>query len=287
LKNQSIVPILDLIDERKFDSAVYLLRDSHYSVLNLMENTILMEYDDKKVKNYLKVYHSVLREDYSNILAANLQANFIDIERLFLHINCFFFGAGFFESKRSLDRFLNPIISKLAKSLIGIHKPEEVLGLFHEHIADRFIIDATPHSVGFIGGIEQQTLSQFEVSILYLIVARRLDIPIFGLPLDDKMVLCYAKRHCFHDECVFEEDVLNYLIVGEKDIIYAPLDLILLSMIQEEPLLIQNKLPRSNACILNSYMDNLVSMQEDAKYRDLLSSKYQQIQLFSTEIAFL
>ena len=246
-----------------------------------------MEFDDKKAKNYLKVYHSVLRDDYSNILAANLQANFIDIERLFLHLNCFFFGADFFESKRSLDRFLNPITTKLTKSLIGNQKSEEVLGLFHEYIAGRFIIDATPHSVGFISGIEQQTLSQFEVSILYLIVARRLDIPVFGLPLDDKMVLCYAKKHCFHDECVFEEDVLNYLIVGEKDIIYAPLDLILLSMMNEEPLLINNKLPRSNAYILNSYMDNLVSIQEDAKYRDLLSSKYQQIQLLSTEVTFL
>ena len=287
MKNQSIVPILDLIDERKIDSAIYLLRDSHYSVLSLLENTILMEYDSKKAKNYLKTYHSVLNEDYSNILAANLKANFIDIERLFLHLNCFFFGAYFFDSKRSLDRFLAPITSKLNKSLTGIQKSEEVINLFHEHIAGRFIIDATPHSAGFISGIEQQTLSQFELSILYMIVARRLDLPFFGLPLEDKMVLCYAKKHCFHDECVFEEDVLNYVIVGEKDIIYTPLDLILLSMIHEEPLLINNKLPRSNTYILNSYMENLITMQRDAKYRDLLSSKYQQIQLLSTEVAYL
>jgi hypothetical protein len=120
-------------------------------------------------------------------------------------------------------------------------------------------------------------ISQYTLSIIYLIIAEKLNLPIFGIPFEDKLVLCYTESYCTHNELVFEDDILNYIVIGEHDLVYTPVDLQLYAMLLEQEIDLKSKLPHSNQSIIQNWLKHLVGKEFDAKTRQNLSSKFQQI----------
>ena len=90
-------------------------------------------------------------------------------------------------------------------------------------------------------------------------------------------MLCYTENYCTHSELVSENDILYYIVLGEKDIVYTLEDLKLLALIQEETLEIKSILPQSSQRIIEVWVEHISQGDFDAKTKYNLSSIYQQI----------
>ena len=81
-----------------------------------------------------------------------------------------------------------------------------------------------------------------------------------------------------------EEDILYYLVIGEKDLIYTLDDLKLLAMLQDETLELRSILPSSNHKLAENWLGHLSQCNFDNKTQHHLSSIYQQIFSLAEEI---
>jgi hypothetical protein len=213
-----------------------------------------------------------------NLLSIYFQKEFVSLERLFLHSNAFLYNMDYLALSQSLHRYLTKTLKELKKQNISELEPEKMMELLNATVTKRFIIENISDNSSSLSHIlDYQSISAYSLAIVHLIIAERLQLPIFGLPFEDRLVLVYTSPFCTHNESVYEEDILYYNIVGERDINYTPLDLELLSMLNNTTLSLAKKLPKSNSVILQKWIGYVLNEISDISQKKSLSRKYQQI----------
>jgi hypothetical protein len=237
------------------------------------------------VKGHLtSVYNQIILEKHTTIIQAFLRKDYLSLEVIFSIISSFVFQKEPFEVSIKLENFTNQLAKRLNKTVLEQGNPEDIIQEINYKITQSLIIDNSfLGHYNFIEVPHQHIVSQYTLGILVLILAERLQIPIFGLPFPDKLVLCYTENYCTHSELVSENDILYYIVLGEKDIVYTLDDLKLLALIQEEVIELKAILPQSSQQIVESWMEHLSKGEFDAKTKYNLSSIYQQIFSFADE----
>lgn len=270
--------IRNLIEDGDLDSASYLIKENAPASFELLYKSIEDSIDSSYTRSCQKLLSNQLSDFTPNLLSIYLQRDFVSIENLFLHSNAFLYDANYLDIKKSLSKFLGPILHDLKKYNLVDREPREVMDKLNSLVTRRFIIEnQTGVNSNLHHNLENQSISVFSLSILHLILAERLELPIFGLPFEDRLVLIYANAHCSHNESVYEEDILFYNIVGERDIPYTLFDLELLSILNNETLTLEQKLPKSNSVVVQKWINYVVNDIQDVSRKNRLSIKYQQI----------
>lgn len=242
------------------------------------------ELDPNSKKEMIELYNQLIKEKHTVLIQALLRKDFLNLELIFSHLTAFVFKKEPYEVAQHIDGYLSQIHMRLNKSTLESGSAEDILKEIHDKITQSFIIDNS--FLGYYDITEvkhQHIISQYTLSMLILLLAERIELPIFGLPFSDKLVLCYAQNYCSHSELVGEEDILYYLVVGEKDLIYTLEDLKLLALLQDEILELKSILPSSNHKIAENWLEHLSQNSFDSKTQFHLSSIYQQIFSLSEE----
>jgi hypothetical protein len=207
-----------------------------------------------------------------------LRKDFLSLEHIFGLLTAYIFDKEPFDVNRQLDTYTNQLIKRLNKKILENGNPEAIIEEIHYKITQSLLIDnAFLGHYDFTEVAHQHIISQYSLGILVLIIAEKLELPIYGLPFSDKLVLCYTQDYCTHSELVTENDILYYIVIGEKDIIYTLEDLKLLALMQEETLELHKTLPKSTHKIIEGWLLHLSQGDFDAKTKYNLSSIYQQI----------
>ncbi len=276
--------ILTLIEDKELESAAYLLRENSPISFILLEKAILEDKNILYKNDYLIMLTDALTGIQAEHLHLLLSKDFEPIERLFIHSNSYLYNQDFSLLFSNYHRFISKLVKDIGKLDVDSMEPAEIIELLHNKLTQRFMIDTLGDDVSSLLNImENQSISQYSLGILYLIVAEKLELPIFGLPFQDKLILTYTKPYCHHNEQVYENDILYYIIPGERDLIYTPLDMELYAMMYEQTISLENKLPKSNATIMNQWMNHIIHETKDIRRKNALSIKYQQILEVATQ----
>jgi hypothetical protein len=267
-----------LQEEEGYASAIYAIRENMPNSLELFHYELKTE-SDIEVKNTLAgTYNDLIQKQFPSILQMLLRKDFLSLEQIFGHLTAFIFDKVPFDVNQQLDTYTNQLIKRLNKKILENGNPEAIIEEIHYKITQSLLIDnAFLGHYDFTEVAHQHIISQYSLGILVLIIAEKLELPIYGLPFSDKLVLCYTQDYCTHSELVTENDILYYIVIGEKDIIYTLEDLKLLALIQEETLELHKTLPKSTHKIIEGWLQHLSQGDFDAKTKYNLSSIYQQI----------
>lgn len=270
--------ILNLIEDGDLDSASFLMKENAPTSFELLYKSMDESIDSQFTKSCYSLLSNQLVDFSPNLLSIYFQKEFVGLERLFLHSNAFLYGTDYLALSQSFNRYLTKILKELKKHKIDELEPEQMMELLNSTVTRRFILENISDNSSSLSHIlDYQSISSYSLSILHLIIAERLQLPIFGLPFEDRLVLVYTNPYCTHNESVYEEDILYYNIVGERDIHYTPFDLELLSMLNNTTLSLAKKLPKSNSVIIQKWINYVLNEITDIPRKKSLSRKYQQI----------
>jgi hypothetical protein len=217
----------------------------------------------------IMLYNQLTKEHHTALIQGLIRKDFLSLELIFGHLTAFVFQKEPYDVAQHLDTYLSQILKRLDKTIIEAGNSEAILKEINYKITQNFIIDNS--FLGYYDVTEvkyQHIISQYTLSILIILLAERIELPIFGLPYSDKLVLCYAQSYCSHSELVREDDILYYLVIGEKD----------------ETLELRSILPSSNHKLAESWIEHLSQCNFDTKTQNHLSSIYQQIFSLAEEI---
>lgn len=246
--------------------------------LEYFYNELIKEDDLYQREQMVKLYNHTIQTRYAFIIQQLLSKDYLSLENIFSHVTSFIFHKEPYSVQNQLQNYAQLLSQRLDKKIIANGNPKEILAEINFKITQSLLLDNS--SIGHYDFTEvpnQHIVSQYTLAILILIVAEKLQIPIFGIPFSDKLVLCYTASYCLHNELVTENDILYYAVIGEKDLIYTLEDLKLLAIIQEETLELKAILPHSTERIVEKWLEHLTNASFDAKTRKNLSSIYQQI----------
>jgi hypothetical protein len=267
-----------LLDASTSASAIYLIKEEALASIDYYKLELDKEPFSKDKKQLIDIYNDLISEQYPLVLNQYLDKEFILTDKLLGHYTSFLFDYKSYESQLILDKFSSKLMAKLDKKIINSRNPEAIIEELNHKIAKSFTIDNTyVYHYNYNEASLSMTISQYTLGIMYMILAEKLNLPIYGIPFEDKLVLCYAESYCTHNELVFEEDILYYIIVGEKDLVYTPKDLFLYAYLLEQNIELKNRLPHSNQDIIKHWAEHIVNCEFDLRTRTNLSSKYQQI----------
>lgn len=274
-----------LLDESTSHSAKFLIKEEILSCFQLFKTELDKEIKIIDKKTAIEFYNDIVTEQYPLILTDLLSKEYIDSSQLMSHFTSFLFDYKSYETQIILDKFTTKLIKKLNKKILENKDPLAIITELNDKITKSFVLDnSLAFHYNFNEASLSMTISQYTLSVMYLIIAEKIDLPIYGIPFEDKLVLCYAESYCTHNELVFEEDILFYIAIGEKDLVYTPQDLFLYAYLLEQKIDLKNRLPHSNQEILLKWASHIVDQEFDLRTRHSLSSKYQQIQIPSSEI---
>lgn len=267
-----------LQDEQTAESAIYLIKEQGKLALDLFKQELDNESDNKVKRNLAPIYNDIITQQYPQIISQINDSEYISTETIFGHYTSFIFDYKSYETQFILSKFTDKLISKLDKKTLYSQDSIAIIKEINQKLTQSFIIDNSfAHHYNFNEASKSMTISQYSLAIIYLILAEKLSLPIYGIPFEDKLVLCYAESYCSHNELVFQEDILYYIVIGERDLVYTPVDLQFYAMLLEQEIDLKSKLPHSNQSIIQNWLKHLVGREFDSKTRENLSSKYQQI----------
>ncbi len=265
--------------------AIFSLYEDMPVSFELFLQELKKETDLKSKMEMIMLYNQLTKENQTALIQGLIRKDFLSLELIFGHLIAFVFQKEPYDVAQHLDTYLSQILKRLDKTIIEAGNSEAILKEINYKITQNFIIDNS--FLGYYDVTEvkyQHIISQYTLSILIILLAERIELPIFGLPYSDKLVLCYAQSYCSHSELVREDDILYYLVIGEKDLIYTLDDLKLLAMLQDETLELRSILPSSNHKLAESWIEHLSQCNFDTKTQNHLSSIYQQIFSLAEEI---
>lgn len=270
-----------MIDDGDTLSASYLMREHAPMSFQLLKEYTLRE--DSPI--YREFYHQSLIENYPHLIHSYLVGHYVSMEHVFLHASAYLYEQEMMDLSDLFDQFARRQMAVLYKQGIDNMPPKDIIETLHRTIVSHFILESeSPSASNIAESLVHQSISQYTLAILYLIIAERMELPIFGLPYEDKLVLVYTQPYCLHSESVLEEDILYYILLGEKDLIYTPFDLELLAILRDEPLTIHNKLPQSNSHIIDRWIRFVIADTKNVRLQNRLSIKYQQICNLKAEV---
>lgn len=267
-----------LLDTATNSSAIFLLKEDAIIAIEYFKSELDKEENKQDKKQLVEIYNDLITEVHPQIIQNLLSKDFVDTSILTAHTTSFLFDYKTYESQLILDKFVKKLISKLDKNILASQNPESIIKDLNDKIARSFVIDNSYiYHYNFNEASLSMTISQYTLGIIYLIIAEKLSLPLYGIPFEDKLILCYAESYCSHNELVFEEDILYYISIGEKDLVYTPQDLFLYAYLLEQKIDLKNRLPHSNQDVIRHWAEHIVNCDFDSRTRQNLSSKYQQI----------
>ena len=206
---------------------------------------------------------------------------YFTLEEVTMLLNRILFDIGTAEEQQVLQKISqisNTISDKLESSFVS--NELEILGLLDSEISTYFIVENSDQWSLFALNHVFTTykVNQITLSLIYLIIAQKTNIPIFGIPLDDRIVLCYTQPYCPIYELVTVEDVLFYFNPGIKDSIYSYYDILDYSSSNNLEIIDDNLLPKSNNLLIQQWMKKIELNSNSTHYNDKFSSCYQQVQ---------
>lgn len=269
---------LQLQEKETLTLAIFSIKEQLPVSLEFFHNELKNEADQAIKTELTAIYNNIVQENYTSIIQSFLRKDYIGLETTFGLVSAYIFENEPSVSINKLDTYSNQLIKRLNKKVLENGNPEEIIREINYKITQSLILDNSfLGHYNFLDVPNQHIISQYTLGILILVVAEKLQLPIYGLPFPDKLVLCYTENYCTNSELVSENDILYYIVIGEKDIVYTLEDLKLLSLIQEETLEIKAILPQSSQRIIEAWVEHLSLGDFDAKTKYNLSSIYQQI----------
>jgi hypothetical protein len=267
-----------LLDVSTSTSAIFLIKENAQQVLGYFKHELDLETSSKDKKQLVEIYNEIIGDQYPTLLNHYVEIDYIQTHQLLAHFTSYLLDYKSYESQVILDKFIQKLILKLDKKTLDSRVSKAIIDELNLKIAQSFIIDNTyVYHYNYNEASLSMNISQYTLGIIYLIIAEKLNLPIYGIPFEDKLVLCYVESYCSHNELVFEEDILYYIIIGEKDIVYTPQDLFLYAYLLEQDIDLKNRMPHSNQDIILKWAAHIVNSDFDLRTRHNLSSKYQQI----------
>jgi hypothetical protein len=142
-----------------------------------------------------------------------------------------------------------------------------------------FFIDYTESlfTYNFNSIIASRKINLNALALLYLMVAERMDLSIFGMPVYDKLLLCLTKEHCYHNEMVYEDDIIFYFTPSDNGVVYTVEDLEFIAEKNDLSLDLNSKLPKGNNSIVAHWLFQIEILQQSPKTSQKLSIYFQQI----------
>lgn len=276
--------IIDHIEEDEMDKALYMIRQNLPYSIERLEEYITTNKDEIDLAKYLNVFQVAVSECYPEFIVSYLSKDYVNLGTIFAHCNSFLYGTSFFKVRDSLNNFCHKVAYRIKQKAKESNSAIVNIKLLNEELTNQFILDF-PHEydVCISENIDSQTISQYSLGILYILVSELLEWPIYGLTQDNSLKLVYAMPYCTDSELVCEEDIQYYLLPGNKDLIYSLLDVKLYAFICEEAVGIKKILPNNNKVILYHWMHQLFSGDRTNRINQKLSAKYQQICELSLE----
>lgn len=238
---------------------------------------------DKEAKGEAKqaliaLYNEITAQNYPTIIDRLLRRGFVNQTELFAHFSAYIYEKTSYEVQAMLDNVIQRWIKRLDKKILESGEPQKIIEEINTKITSSYVIDDSFLSYYDYTEMNQQGIvSQYSLAMLYLVLAESLNLPIFGIPFPDKLVLCYAREYCQYSEEVCQEDILCYIVIGEKDIIYTPHDLELYAALLDQSLKVVNTIPAHPEKIMKAWLNHLRKNPFQRKVKTRLSSIYQQI----------
>nr|MCU0328874.1 hypothetical protein [Chitinophagales bacterium] len=99
-----------------------------------------------------------------------------------------------------------------------------------------------------------KTTNLYFLTLIYLMVAEKLNLPIYGLPLKEKIVLLYCHTHCGHAEMVYEDCIDFYFTPGIYGSVYTLDDLKMFALANNKEITLEETLPKDNSAIINHWL---------------------------------
>lgn len=256
-----------------FQLAEYL-PDSIYYFKEALDNDHNVSKED-----LVPVYDTIVSEHFDFIIQQLIRKDYISHTDIYGYLSAYLFDRAVYTHHTQLLNLIHKLIKRLDKKIIESGIPEEIVRELNFKITQSFVIDSSYlEYYDFTYLEENNIISQYTLACLLLLVAERLELPIFGVPFEDKLILCYAQNHCICSESVQSEDIFYYISIGEKDLIYTLEDIQLYAMLVDEKLTHDRILPQNSQNIMLGWLRHLTLNNFDPKTNYKLSSIYQQIQ---------
>lgn len=231
-------------------------------------------YEDKK-NVLIRLYNDLHKEYSQQKIAYYSIKEYVSLKDLWHEMSLFLFDIEPMKIASIHSKLLGNLSQQIQSQISWKNTPKEILALFNYEFNTRFIVnDEEKVILNHLESISNtHILNKYTLAILYLIVAESIDIPIFGLPFSDRIILCYAKEHCNHNEMVYEDDILFYFTPGIHGTIYTLSDLELYALSHGEVLNMVDKLPKSNQNIIQHWVHNLKNQSNDLFQHPFLHEK--------------
>ncbi|KPK79142.1 MAG: hypothetical protein AMS27_18320 [Bacteroides sp. SM23_62_1] len=193
---------------------------------------------------------------------------------------------GYHEVNEPLERIKNDVWLELNENLTALEKIKVINHIFFEiHGFSKNTSNFYNPQNSYINQvIEKKRGNPISIAILYLIIAQKLGLPVFGVNLPKNFILAYRDDHglmdLFSDQ---RENILFYInpynkgtILGRKEIEY---------FLQQQQLKPQRSyfLPCTNLEIIKRIVYNLINSYERLGYQDKVIQFTKILQIFPEE----
>ncbi len=223
-----------------------------------------------------KLNEDLKLDHFLTSLIINLKDSNFKLIPFILELNDLIFGKNEFQNN---ERFFEDLCQHIKSQITWQTSPVEIYNIFNKSIAELFIIEYTESlfTYNFNAIISSRKINLNALALLYLMVAERIDLPIFGMPVHDKLLLCLTKEHCYHNEMVYEDDIIFYFTPSENGVVYTIEDLEFIAEKNDLSLDINSKLPKGNNSIAQHWLFRIELLQKMPNTSQKLSIYFQQI----------
>lgn len=254
-----------------------ILELGHYRFENMSKEIILCKELHPELSLSLDKLHEDLKLDhFLTSLIINLKDSNFKLIPFILELNDLIFGKNEFQNN---ERFFEDLCQNIKSQITWQTSPVEIYTIFNKSIAELFIIDYSESlfTYNFNAIISSRKINLNALALLYLMVAERIDLPIFGMPVHDKLLLCLTKEHCYHNEMVYEDDIIFYFTPSENGVVYTVEDLEFIAEKNDLSLDLNSKLPKGNNSIAQHWLFRIELLQKMPNTSQKLSIYFQQI----------
>lgn len=249
----------------------------YYSFEVCSKEIVIFQENHPELASSLEKLHEDLKLDhFLNSLIINLKDSNFKLIPFVLELNDLIFGKSEFHKN---IRFFEDLCQNIKSQITWQTTPVEIYNIFNKSIAELFIIDYTESlfTYNFNSIIASRKINLNALALLYLMVAERIDLPIFGMPVYDKLLLCLSKDHCYHNEMVYEDDIVFYFTPSDNGVVYTVQDLEFIAEKNDLSLDLNSKLPKGNNCIVQHWLFRIELLQQSPNNSQKLSIFFQQI----------
>ena len=242
------------------DEGLYEILKSQLHEISFIDHAEILEeiayfsIHNIKSKGLARLESEIKLELYLDKLTDEIFGNQMKLSQFIIELN------GLIFNNSDQNQFIQDCIDKWALKVSDkIHytsSSSEIYQIMDKYIAQSFVVEynySMSHD-DFCQIFKTQKISEYALSVLYLMISEKLDLPIFGLPHKEKLLLCMAKSHCNNSELVYQEDIKFYFNPGPNGLLFTLQDLELIFKANDAQVAMREKLPKSNRIIVQNWL---------------------------------